>query len=118
MFLFAIVWRIVFGNGEKKELPQVMSPYAVAQPPAPTSILNGNVGQMVEHSRQTGAHIQVVEKVDINNGNLTAERHVKISQPYVQPVQSMGPINPDIPFCSRSPQAQQRLREYFQAMKK
>ena|SRR5215469_2772352 len=87
IIVIAIAWRILFGNEDKKTerySPPVMSPYS-QQPPVPTNVMDRSIPQMVEHSRQTGAHIQVVEKAEIVNGNLTAERHVKISQPYASP---------------------------------
>ena len=62
--------------------------------------LGGNdLGGYVEHSRRTGATIQIVDKVEITNGNLTAERHMKISQPYIsQPyIERSCGVFPNIP---------------------
>jgi hypothetical protein len=51
-----------------------------------------------EHSRRTGATVQIVDKIEIANGNLTAERHLRVSQPYQAqnplPLTCMFPAGP------------------------
>jgi hypothetical protein len=101
--VFCVAWELMFGEERRKEKrrkkedeewrernwghryavgPRVQSPYSQPRPPVPHNVLNQDLGGYVEHSRRTGATVQIVDKVEITNGNLTAEHHVKISQPY------------------------------------
>jgi hypothetical protein len=110
IILVAICWIIgiivKLGQEEKKPIPHhhrsftcgTSSIYATQQPPVvPTNALLGaqELGRYVEHSRRTGANVQIVDKVDIANGTLTAEHHVKITQHIAQPVQACISHVPD-----------------------
>jgi hypothetical protein len=124
IILVAICWIIgiivKLGREEKKPIPHhhwsftcgTSSIYATQQPPVvPTNALLGaqELGRYVEHSRRTGANVQIVDKVDIANGTLTAEHHVKITQHIAQPVQACISHVPG----SLAPEKREEFLEYL-----
>jgi hypothetical protein len=90
----------------KREKPsnnvRIYMPPPPRTPPATRELnlpLGGSdLGGYVEHSRRTGATVQIVDKIEIANGNLTAERHLRVSQPYQAqnplPLTCMFPAGP------------------------